>query len=241
SYSSICYSLFAINHSPFTIRHSPFAIYSSIFLDTRTPGWYHIFMNKNLTDKQKSVLKFIYNQVRETNLPPTIREIAQHFGYSSTGTVRDYLKALAQKGYIRLAANKSRAIELIRSALFSIPILGRVQAGLPTLAVEEIEGYLDLDSLVFSDNDTFALTVRGDSMIEAGIMPDDLVLVRKQNIAQTGETVVALVGSEDATVKRLNKRGGMYYLDPANPAYDPIPVNEDVAIVGKVISVVRKL
>lgn len=195
---------------------------------------------QKLTTKQRDVLKFIYESVKASNLPPTIREIAQHFHFSSTGTVRDYLHALARKGYIRITANKSRAIELVKEALFRIPILGQVQAGLPTLAVEEIEGYLNLDSLVFSDDDTFALRVRGDSMMNAGIMPDDLVLVRRQNMAQTGETVVALVGQEDATVKHLRKRGGMYFLDPANPAYTPIPVNEDVAIIGKVISVIRK-
>jgi len=192
-----------------------------------------------LTDKQKQVLKFIYQNIRSSNLPPTIREIAAHFGFSSTGTVRDYLKALAKKGYIKLSANKSRAIELIRESLFSIPMLGGVQAGLPSLAVEEIEGYLDLDSLVFSDDSTFALRVKGDSMIDAGIMPDDLVLVRRQQIAQTGETVVALIG-EDATVKNLQKRGRQFFLEPANEHYEPIPVNEDVSILGKVISVVRR-
>ena len=193
----------------------------------------------NLTEKQKQVLKFIYKKIKTSNLPPTIREIAGHFGFSSTGTVRDYLKALANKGYIRVLANKSRAIELIKENLFSIPILGRVQAGLPSLAVEEIEGYLDLDSLVFSDDSTFALRVRGDSMINAGIFPDDLVLVRRQQIAQTGETVVAMIG-EDATVKNLRKRGHQYYLEPANPKYEPILMNEDVSIIGKVISVVRR-
>ena len=195
---------------------------------------------EKLTTKQKSVLKYIYESIKLNNLPPTIREIAQEFGFSSTGTVRDYLKALVTKGYIRISANKSRAIELVREALFNVPILGRVQAGLPTLAVEEIEGYLNLDSLVFSDDETFALRVRGDSMIEAGIMPDDLVLVRKQSMAKAGEVIVALVGSEEATVKTLVKRGPHYFLEPANPLYDPIPVNEDVTIIGKVISVIRK-
>jgi len=197
-------------------------------------------IRQKLTEKQTEVLKFIYHAIRDANLPPTIREIAEHFGFSSTGTVRDYLRALAQKGYIRLTANKSRAIELVREALFSVPILGRVQAGLPALAVEDIEGYLNLDSFVFSGDETFALRVKGDSMIEAGILPDDLVLVRRQNIAQTGETVVALVGSDEATVKHLRKRENMYYLEPANPRYEPIPVNEDVSIIGKVISVVRR-
>jgi len=194
---------------------------------------------QKLTSKQRYVLKFIYNRIKINNLPPTVREIAAHFNFSSTGTVRDYLKALVKKGYIRIAANKSRAIELVREALFSIPILGRVQAGLPTLAVEEIEGYLNLDSLIFSDDSTFALRVRGDSMIGAGIMPDDLVLVKKQSMAQTGETIVALV-EDEATVKHLRRRGEDYYLEPANPRYAPILMDQRVSIIGKVISVVRK-
>lgn len=195
---------------------------------------------KDLTPKQKDVLKFIYMSIRQDHMPPTIREIAEHFHFKSTGTVRDYLNALVKKGYLRLRANRARAIELVKDALFSVPILGRVQAGLPTLAVEEIEGYLDLDSLVFSDETTFALRVRGESMIEAGIMPDDLVLVRRQATAQVGETVVALFGDE-ATVKKLVRQDGNYYLQPANPLFDLIPVNEDVSILGKVISVVRRM
>jgi len=194
---------------------------------------------KTLTKKQKEVLKFICKTIKSTNLPPTIREIAEHFGYSSTGTVRDYLKALVNKGFIKISQNKSRAIELVREKIFQVPILGRVQAGLPTLAVEEIEGYLNLDSLVFSDEGTFALRVKGDSMVNAGIMPDDLVLVKRQQMAQTGETVVALI-EDEATVKTLSKTGKDYVLQPANPNYNPIPINESVSIVGKVISVVRR-
>ena len=192
-----------------------------------------------LTAKQREVLKFLYKAVKTDHRPPTIREIAAHFGFSSTGTVRDYLRALIDKGYIKVAANKSRAIELIREALFSIPILGRVHAGLPNLAVEEIEGYLNLDSLVFSDESTFALRVQGDSMTGAGIMPNDLVLVRKQSVAQTGETIVALINDE-ATVKNLGRRDGDYYLEPANPNYSPVKFDSNVSIVGKVISVVRR-
>lgn len=192
-----------------------------------------------LTAKQKDVLKFIYQTIRKDHLPPTVREIAEHFKFTSTGTVRDYLKALINKGYIRTTANKSRAIELVREAIFNIPILGNVRAGLPNLAVEEIEGYLNLDSLVFSDDTTFALKVKGDSMNAAGILPNDLVLVKKQQIAQTGETIVALIG-EEATVKYLQKRGKDYFLEAANPKYDPIKVDENVSIVGKVISVIRR-
>ena len=196
-------------------------------------------IEKTLTPKQKQVLKFIYQRIKESSLPPTIREIAGHFDFSSTGTVRDYLNALVSKGFIRITANKSRAIELVREALFSIPIIGKVQAGLPTLAVEVIEDYLNLDSLLFSDESTFALRVKGDSMSEAGIMQDDLVLVKKQSIAKEGDTVVALIGDE-ATVKTLQKRGRLFYLEPANPQYQPILVDDKVMIIGKVISVVRK-
>jgi repressor LexA len=114
-----------------------------------------------------------------------------------------------------------------------------VQAGLPSLAVEEIEGYLDLDSLVFSDETTFALKVKGDSMIEAGIMPNDLVLVRRQSVAQTGEIIVALIG-EEATVKYLRKKGANFYLEPANARYSSRLVDANVSIVGKVISVIRR-
>lgn len=197
-------------------------------------------VNSTLTDKQKDVLKFIYEAIKHDNLPPTIREIAKHFKFSSTGTVRDYLRALVAKGYIKITANKSRAIEIIRDKIFSIPILGRVQAGLPSLAVEEIEGYLNLDSLVFSDAQTFALRVKGDSMIDAGIMPGDLVLVNKQSMAKTGDTIVALIG-DDATVKYLSKKGNQHFLEPANPNYSPIPFDEKVSIIGRVISVIRKL
>ena len=192
-----------------------------------------------LTKKQKEVLRFIHDKIKNTNLPPTIREIAANFSFSSTGTVRDYLRALVNKGYLKITSNKSRAIEIVREALYSFPILGNVRAGLNSLAVEEIEGYLNLDSLVFSDEGTFVLRVKGDSMVDAGIFPDDLVLVRRQNIARAGETVVAMIG-EDATVKNLGKRGQHYFLEPANPTYEPIPVNEDVSIVGRVISVIRR-
>jgi repressor LexA len=196
-------------------------------------------MSRELTFKQREVLKFIYDAIKFQQLPPTVREIGLKFGFASTGTVRDHLKALVRKGYIKIAANKSRAIELVREKLFAIPILGKVQAGLPTLAVEEIEGYLHLDTLVFSDESTFALRVRGDSMINAGIMPDDLVLVKKQNMAGVGETIVALIG-EEATVKKLQRDGETYFLQAANPNYSPIPVDQSVSIIGKVISVIRK-
>lgn len=196
-------------------------------------------MIKNkLTTKQKDVLEFIFHKIQDNKMPPTIREIAQEFQFSSTGTVRDYLHALSQKGFIRLSEGKARAIELVKDA-FQIPILGSVAAGQPTLAVEDIEGYVNLGEIFFSDFDFFALRVKGDSMIEAGIMPDDLVMVKRQSVAQVGDIVVALIGDE-ATVKRLEKIANHYYLVPANPRYQPIPVNEDVTLLGKVMTSIRR-
>ena len=192
-----------------------------------------------LTGRQKEVLQFIYEEIKNNQLPPTLREIASHFGFASPASVQDHLKALTKKGFIRVAENKSRAIELIKENLFSIPILGKVQAGMPTLAVENIEGYLNLDKLVFSETGVFALRVKGDSMINAGIMPGDLVLVRQQSYAEIGQIVVALIG-EDATVKYLSKKDEAYFLKPANSKYEPIPMTAEVSIIGLVLTVIRR-
>jgi repressor LexA len=195
-------------------------------------------VNEALTEKQRNVLKFIYERIRLHQSAPTIREIGEKFGFSSTGTVRDHLNALVNKGYIRIQEGKSRAIELVKEALFQVPVLGRVQAGMPVYAAEDLLGYLNLDQFAFPGADVFALRVRGESMRDAGIMEGDFVLVRKQDHAQTGDVVVALLG-EEATVKRLAKRGADYFLDPANPAFTPIPMTSEASIIGKVLQVVR--
>ena len=196
-------------------------------------------MNKetNLTAKQLQVLKFIYKSIRADNLPPTIREIADHFKLS-IGTIQDHIKALVKKGFISVTQNASRGIKLVRERLFKVPVLGRVQAGMPIFAVEDLEGYLDMDEVIFPDEGVFALRVKGDSMVGAGILPDDFILMKKQEFAEPGDIVVALIG-DDVTVKTLKKRGNSYFLDPANNAYQPIPVNGDVSIVGKVTKVLR--
>lgn len=192
-----------------------------------------------LTEKQKNILKFIYEEIRFKHLAPTIREIGHQFHFSSTGTVRDHLAALVKKGYIRIHEGKSRAIELLKESLFQIPVLGKVQAGMPVYAAEDLLGYLNLDQLIFPEPDVFALRVRGLSMKDAGIMEGDFVLVRKQEHAQVGDIVVALKG-EEATVKRLAKRGHEYFLDPANSDFQPILMNAEVSIIGKVLQVVRE-
>ncbi len=195
---------------------------------------------KNLTQKQQEILTFIYEEIKHSQLPPSIREIAQHFKFSSPRSAQDHLKALVKKGFIRISEKKSRAIEIIRENLFSIPILGTVQAGLPTLAVENIDEYVNLDQLVFSSNNIYGLRVKGDSMINAGVIPGDLVVVKQQSSAEVGQMVVALIG-EEATIKNLIKKGNEYFLEPANPQYTPILLTEDVTIIGVVLTVIRNL
>jgi len=193
---------------------------------------------KDLTTKQKRVLKFIAGKIWQEKRPPTIREIAQNFKFSSTGTVRDYLRLLQTKGYIRLAGRKARAIELISEKLLNIPIIAQVYAGNPTLTYEDVEGYLDLERLVFKDDYAFALRAKGDSMIDAGIMSEDLLLVRKQTTCENGDIVVALIDGE-ATVKYFQGNQNGAWLKPANKDYSPIPIKENAYIIGKVISVIR--
>ncbi|MFH1655506.1 MAG: transcriptional repressor LexA [Candidatus Omnitrophota bacterium] len=197
---------------------------------------------KDLTAKQRKVLLFIQNKIKEEGIPPTIREIAGHFGFSSTGTVRDYLNNLKKKGYLRITPKKSRAIELIRRAGFRIPILGQVMAGPPDLAFEEVDEYLDLDDFSSRrEKDIFALRIKGDSLIDAGIFEGDVAIVRKQPAAQDGDFIVALI-EDEATVKRFRhktqRREHRIWLEPANKNYPPI--HREFSLIGKVIGVLRR-
>lgn len=194
----------------------------------------------DLTQKQQEILTFIYEEIKNKQLPPSVREIAAKFGFSSPRSAQDHLKALVKKGFIRIAQNKSRAIEIIREHLFSIPVIGSVQAGLPTLATENIEEYLNLDKLVLSNHKNFGLRVKGESMINAGVMPGDLVIVRQQSFAEVGQMVVALI-EDDATVKYLTKKHDRYFLEPANPAFSPIQLTAAASIIGVVVNVIRNL
>jgi len=165
------------------------------------------------------------------------------FGYRSTGTVRDHLRALEVKGHLKKQAGKARGLvphdwpKMLRAEFPPMPILGRVAAGGPLLAEENLEGTLDLTE-EFAGQKVFALKVHGDSMIEAGICEGDLVVVRAQEHAEAEEIVVALVEGE-STVKRLARRNGKLWLQPANRRYDPIAVEGDTRVLGKVIGVIR--
>ncbi len=187
------------------------------------------------------MLNFIRKRIGE-RLPPTIREIGEELGFKSTGTVRDYLKALMQKGLVRRMNNKSRAIELTERASFNkIPIIGTIMAGKPNLAYEEIQGYVDADDLFLGRlgfDDVFALRVKGDSMIDAGILDGDVAIIKKQPYAENNEVVAALLSHNEVTLKRLIRKSNKYHLEAANANYPPI--FEEFKIIGKLMTVVRK-
>ncbi len=193
-------------------------------------------MRQPLTEQQSKLLKFIHEHIRSKGHPPTIREIGHAFRFRSTGTVRDHVRAIEAKGYLRKSAGKSRGL-FPENLWCALPILGRVPAGGPLLAEENIEATFDLTK-EFSGERVFALKVRGDSMEEAGIRDGDLVVVRAQESAEPEQIVVALVEGE-ATVKKLARRAGKLQLQPANPRYQPIPVETGTRILGKVIGVIR--
>jgi len=193
-----------------------------------------------LTPKQERVLNFIRKRVGG-RLPPTIREIGEELGFKSTGTVRDYLKALMQKGLVRRMNNKSRAIELTERAFFKIPIIGTIMAGKPNLAYEEIQGYVDADDLFLGRlgfDDVFALRVKGDSMIDAGILDGDVAIIKKRPDADNNDIVAALLDNNEVTLKRLRNRAGKFHLEAANANYPPI--FEEFKVIGKLITVIRK-
>lgn len=200
-------------------------------------------MQPSLTPRQQKLLTYILDSIRGSGRPPTVREICRAFGYRSTGTARDHLRALETKGHLKKLRCKSRGLvpsnwpKILRAEFPPMPILGRVPAGGPLLAEENLEGSLDL-SEEFAGQKVFALKVHGDSMIDAGICEGDLVVVRAQPHAEPGEIVVALVDGE-STVKRLARRGGKLWLQPANRRYEPIAVAGDTKVLGKVIGVIR--
>ncbi len=198
-------------------------------------------VNPELTAKQRHAFEFIAERI-QSHIPPTIREIAKHMGFSSTGTVRDYLRALERKGYIRQGKNRlSRSIEILKYNLTRIPILATIPAGEPNLAYEGIEGYVELNDLLTRravQKDIFALKVKGESMIEAGILDGDVAIIKKQPTADDGDIVAALLENNEATLKRLRHKKNKPYLEPANKNYEPL--YKDFKVIGKLINILRR-
>ena len=202
-------------------------------------------MSKDLTDKQLMIFEFIKEKINDSGFPPTVREIGDRFGITVKGAY-DHLKAIEKKGYIRTEQNKSRAIVILgdsdtaesASDGISIPLLGRIAAGSPILAEENIEDYLTFPESMFTNGEYFALNVKGDSMIEGGILDGDIAIIKKQNTANNGEIIAALL-EDEATLKIFSKAGNAIKLVPMNSAYKPIECR-DLSILGKLAAVFRR-
>jgi repressor LexA len=224
-------------------------------------------MSEPLTERQEKILAFIKKSIQEQGYPPTIREIGEHFGIRSTNGVNDHLKALERKGYLLRGELKSRALSVIdggrsparllrmsrrelsavgEGEVVQVPVVGKVAAGEPILAQENITDHVRIDSVLLGDGGrkVFALRVSGDSMIGDGILDGDYIFVRKQLQADPGEIVVAMI-EDEATVKRFYPEGDRVRFQPSNPRLKPIYVSRDdfreTQIIGVVVGVYRKL
>ena len=198
---------------------------------------------EGLTKRQEQVLEFIRQSVRDDGYPPTVREICTALGLSSPSTVHAHLANLERLGLIKRDPTKPRALDLVSAyrPARPLPLVGRVAAGAPILAEENIEEMVEVPAFLRRDDDDFVLRVQGDSMAEVGIYNEDFIVVHPGEDAVNGEIVVALVGDE-ATTKRFFREGRMVRLQPENRLYEPIIVDADeVRLVGKVVGVLRKL
>jgi repressor LexA len=213
-------------------------------------------MVEGLTDRQRQVLHFIAETVDERGYPPSVREIGEALGLASSSTVHSHIRSLQRRGYLRVDPTKPRAIELLydpetelpreRAAARSVPLLGRIAAGSPILAEEHVEEIYPMPAELVGDGNVFMLEVNGDSMIDAGILDGDLVIVRQQPTAHSGQIVAAMMPSEygdapEATVKRIRHRGSAMILEPANPNLQPFEAPPGTEILGKVVAVFRKV
>jgi repressor LexA len=199
-------------------------------------------MSKDLTEKQQRIFDYIRSRILDSGIPPTVREIGDHFGITVKGAY-DHLKAIEKKGFIHCAQNKSRSIELLtqkderRQRALPVPFVGEIAAGLPILAEENITEYLDFPKTLLGNGEYFALRVRGDSMSGAGIYNGDIAVIEKRNAVSDGEIVVALIEGE-ATLKRLKRTTQAIHLMPENPAFQPI-ITRDAQIIGALAAIYR--
>ena len=204
------------------------------------------------TPRQRKILEFIDQTIKENGFPPTVREIGKAVGLNSPATVHTHLSTLQDRGYIRRDPTKPRAIEvhwdagsgaiIDRRPVTHVPVVGDVAAGTGVLAAENIEEVMPLPSDFTGEGDLFMLRVRGDSMIELGILDGDYVVASKQPTANDGDVVVAGIPNDEATVKSFSTRNGQVVLTPANPTMSPMHFSaNEITIYGKVVSVLRKL
>ncbi|WP_425447513.1 transcriptional repressor LexA [Dethiothermospora halolimnae] len=204
-------------------------------------------MYEDLSQNQLKILNFIKSEIENRGYPPAVREICKAVNLKSTSTVHGHLSKLEDKGYIRRDPTKPRAIEILnkdnsylpKKEVINVPILGKVTAGKPILAVENIEDTFPIPLDFAKNSEVFMLKVQGESMIDAGILDGDFVLVTKQNVANNGDIVVALI-EDEATIKRFYKEKNQVRLQPENKYMEPIIV-KDVKVLGKVVSLYRNI
>lgn len=201
-------------------------------------------MYEDLSERQKSILDYIKNEIKVKGYPPSVREIGEAVGLSSSSTVHGHLNIIEQKGYIRRDPTKPRAIYVTgrvpQKEMINVPIIGKITAGQPILAFENAEDSFPVPlDFIGSNNDLFMLNVSGDSMIEAGIYDGDFVIIERVNSAQNGDIVAALI-EDEATIKRFFKENGHIRLQPENRFMAPIIV-DDAKILGKVIGLFRRM
>ncbi|GEL04040.1 transcriptional repressor LexA [Rummeliibacillus sp. G93] len=202
---------------------------------------------KKVSKRQDDILEFIKEEVRTKGYPPSVREIGEAVGLASSSTVHGHLNRLESKGLIRRDPTKPRAIEILdqgnvtKQGVMHVPLVGKVTAGLPITAIENIEEYFPIpDTYGGSDDHIFMLEIMGESMIEAGILDGDYVIVKQQATANNGDIVVAMTEENEATVKRFYKEKGHFRLQPENSSMEPIIV-ENVAVLGKVVGLYRNI
>ena len=198
-----------------------------------------------ISKKQSEILEYMKKEILNRGFPPSVREICQAVHLKSTSSVHAHLETLEKNGYIKRDATKPRAIEIldnnfnqVRKETINVPVIGKVAAGQPLLAVENTEGYFPVPAEFLPNQPTFMLVVQGNSMVNAGIFDGDQVLVKQQSTAEDGDIVVALI-DDGATVKTFHKEKGYYRLQPENDTMEPILVHEGLQILGKVFGVFR--
>jgi repressor LexA len=204
---------------------------------------------ETITTRQRRILDYIRQTVQARGYPPTVREIGEAVGLTSSSSVHAQLANLERQGLLRRDPTKPRAMELQgprrgRPNAVAIPVLGRITAGAPVLADQNVEDFLAVPADFAGEEDHFALRVTGESMIGAGILDGDVVVVRRQDAADEGDIVVALLpgpGEEEATVKRFHRQGDRVLLVPENPTMEPLEFPEGSAVLGRVVAVLRKL
>lgn len=204
----------------------------------------------SLTKRQEQVYNYIREMVTTRGYPPSVREICEAVGLSSPSTVHSHIASLVKAGLLRKDPSKPRAIEILDPAALhpisedrirQVPLLGRIAAGSPILAAEDVEDVFPLPTDIVGTGPIFMLRIKGDSMIGVGILDGDYVVVRRQPDANDGDIVVALVEGEEATVKRLRRENGKVILVPENPVYSPMEYTEGVQVLGRVVSVLRRI